>query len=224
MFNYPFDFRVIPENWQFIAGGIGFTLLITFASLIGSFVVGLIVGVIRLKAPVLVRIPFAFYVDFFRSTPPLVQLIWFYYVMPVLIGVSLNPFVAGFLTLTLYGASFLSEVFRAGIQSIGRGQTDAAFVLGLSSFQAFVWIVLPQAIRIMLPPIASMAVAILKNSSLLSVVSAEELTYRSWILSGITFRTLEILTVLGILYFILTYPLIILVSQVERRARVAQRL
>jgi ABC-type amino acid transport system permease subunit len=159
------------------------------------------------------------YTDFFRTTPPLVQLIWIFYVMPIVLHVSLSPVTSGVVALSLNAGAFLSEIFRAGLQSIERGQRDASMVLGLSSIQTFRHVVFPQAIRRVLPAAGNVFISLIKDSSLLSVIAVPELTYQSQIFVTNTFRPLELYTALAVLYFCLTYPLSLATSALERRYR-----
>jgi polar amino acid transport system permease protein len=149
-----------------------------------------------------------FYIDVFRGTPLLIQLVWIYYALPIAIGISFSAFFSTVLTLWLNMGAFLGEIFRAGIQSIDRGQRDAAFVLGMNYRQTMHHIV---------PPIGSSMIVILKDSSLASVLAVPELTYQGTVLQASTFRPIEILTVVAVIYFILNYPLTLLVDWLERR-------
>ena len=157
------------------------------------------------------------YVDFFRTTPLLVQLVWIYFALPILIGESLDGVQAGALGMSLYAGSFLAEIIRAGILSVERGQSEAALALGMTSAQVMRRIILPQAVVRMLPPIASTFISLIKDSSLASIVSVPELMRQSQALASFTQRNMEALTVAAILYFGLTYPLSLLVNALHRR-------
>jgi His/Glu/Gln/Arg/opine family amino acid ABC transporter permease subunit len=197
--------------------GLKYTLIVAALALVFGNVLGLLVALLRLsKKPPFAQLAYV-YTDFFRTTPALVQLIWIFYVMPVLFHVSLSPVVSGVLALSLNAGAFLSEIFRAGLKSIGRGQRDAAFVLGLSPVQTFRHVVFPQAVRRVLPPAGNVFISLIKDSSLLSVIAVPELTYQSQTFVTNTFRPLEIYTALAVLYFALTYPLSLLTSALERR-------
>jgi His/Glu/Gln/Arg/opine family amino acid ABC transporter permease subunit len=200
--------------------GLKYTLLVASLSLVIGNVLGLVVALIRIsKKPPFSQIAYI-YTDFFRTTPALVQLIWIFYVMPIVLHISLSPVASGVVALSLNSGAFLSEIFRAGLQSIGRGQRDAAFVLGLSPFQSFRYVVLPQAFRRVLPPTGNVFISLIKDSSLLSVIAVSELTYESQIFVTNTFRPLELYTALAVLYFCLTYPLSLLTSALERRYQI----
>jgi len=200
--------------------GVKYTLLVSSLSLVFGTPIGLIAALTRMSG----RFPFAqiayIYIDFFRTTPPLVQLIWIFYVLPILIGFGLSPIASGVLALSLNAGAFLAEIFRSGLQSIDRGQHDAASVLGLSRLQTFFHVVLPQALRRVLPAIGSQFIGLIKDSSLLSVIAVPELTYQMETHVARTYRPLELYSLLAVLYFAITYPLSLLTSALERRYRV----
>jgi len=154
------------------------------------------------------------YVEALRSIPVLVLILWVYYGLPVVLGLSLSPFAAGILALALSDSAFEAEIFRAGIQSIERGQTEAADALGFSYSQKMWHIVLPQALRRILPPLGNQFIYMLKMSSLLSIIGLQELTRKANELTVTVYRPLEIYTILVLEYLIL----ILLVSWLVRWA------
>jgi polar amino acid transport system permease protein len=147
----------------------------------------------------------------------LVQLLWVYYVLPIVFGIGISSLGAILIGLSVYMASFISEVYRAGIQAVPQGHREAAQVLGLTAFQSFRRIVLPQAIRMTLPPLASNFVQLIKFSSLGAVISVSEITRRGMELSASTFRPLEIFTFIAIVYFFICWPLAMGIRIWERR-------
>jgi polar amino acid transport system permease protein len=192
-----------------------------------AMVLGLLVAVLRLWKNPLSRVlnPILMaYIDFFRTTPPLVQLIWVYYALPVLIGLRLSDLQSIILTFTLNTGAFAAEIFRAGIQSIDPGQMHAAKVVGMSYFQAMRRIILPQAILRVLPPLGSTTISLVKFTSFASVIAFPELLHRGRDLAAITFRPLEILTVVAVIYFVMTYPLSWLVLWLEKRGGVGEHM
>jgi His/Glu/Gln/Arg/opine family amino acid ABC transporter permease subunit len=199
--------------------GLKYTLLVALLSLVFGNIVGLAVALVRMSG----KKPFSWlayiYTDFFRTTPPLVQLIWIFYVMPIVLHVSLSPVTSGVVALSLNAGAFLSEIFRAGLQSIEQGQRDATMVLGMSPIQTFRHVVFPQAVRRVLPAAGNVFISLIKDSSLLSVIAVAELTYQSQIFVTNTFRPLELYTALAVIYFCLTYPLSLATSALERRYR-----
>jgi glutamine transport system permease protein len=157
------------------------------------------------------------YVETFRSIPVLVLILWVYYGLPVVLGLSLNPFTAGIVALALSDSAFEAEIFRAGIQSIERGQTEAADALGFSYSQKMWHIILPQAIRRILPPLGNQFVYMLKMSSLLSIIGLQELTRRANELTVTVYRPLEIYTVLVLEYLLLILIVSFIVRRLEAR-------
>jgi polar amino acid transport system permease protein len=161
--------------------------------------------------------PVHFYVEFFCSTPLLIQIVWFYYALPVVIGLNIPAWLAAGLGLTLYMGAFSAEIFRAGIISIEKGQWQAGRALGMMPAQLMRRVILPQAVRRMVPPFVNQSVLQLKNTSLLSVVAVPDLMYTGTLLVSETFRPLEIYTALAVFYFIILYPLQRLAKSLEQR-------
>ena len=217
--NYQFDWSIVlaPQTLEIILAGVKLTLLISAFALVFGSMIGLATAVARLsdRSP-LIQIAYV-YVDLFRTTPPLVQLIWIYFVGPLLLGINLSAITAGIVALSLNSGAFLSEVFRAGLQSIDRGQHDATLVLGLSRWQAFRTVILPQALRRVTPATTNIFMSLLKDSALLSVIGVTELTYGLQSEVAQTFRPFELYTALAVVYLVMTYPFSILTTVLERR-------
>lgn len=211
---YQPDFSGIldPQIWL---SAIGITMVYAIGTILGGMVVGLFGGVVSLSRLRSMRLPIQGYVQFFRCTPLLVQIIWFYYALPILTGHSIPAWIAGGLGLTLYMGAFCSEIFRAGVISIDRGQWDAARALGLSYVMMMRLVILPQAARRMVPPFVNQSVLQLKNTSLLYVVAVPDLMYTSYQLTADTFRPLEVYTSVALIYFIILYPLTKLARMIE---------
>ena len=197
-----------------------YTVIVSALSLVFGNAIGLVAAVARMsRKPPFAQIAYL-YIDFFRTTPALVQLIWIFYALPVLTGVSFSPLWSGVLALSLNAGAFLAETFRSGLESISAGQRDAASVLGLSRLQTFVWIILPQAFRRVLPATANVFIGLIKDSSLLTIIAVPELTYQIQSQVQVTFQPLELYTVLAVTYFLLTYPLSLASTWLEQRYRV----
>ena len=145
------------------------------------------------------------------------QLLWAYYVLPIVFGINLSAFAALVIGLSIYSSAFIGEVYRAGIQAVPKGHREAAQVLGMTPFQSFRRIVLPQAVRMTLPPLAANFVQLIKYSSLGSVISVAEITRRGMELSSSTFRPLEIFTFIAVVYFFICWPLAMAIRIWERR-------
>ena len=217
---YQWHFEVVGESLEFLLGGLGLTVGLSLLSMGASLVLGMLVSFARLASWRPLRAIASLYTDFLRGTPLLVQILWIYYSLPILTGVVFSPFVSAAIALTLNLSAFISEVYRAGIQSIGRGQREAALALGMSQWQAMRRVILPQSIRRVLPPLGSIWVSLFKDTAIVSVIAVPELMYRGKVLSIETYRPVEIYTVVAIIYFLVTYPQARAVDWLFERARV----
>jgi polar amino acid transport system permease protein len=208
------------SNLAFLLGGMALTIQLSLVAIFFSVILGLIVAMIGLTPSRAGRYFNLAYVEIFRSIPMLIMILWVYYGLPVLLGISLNPFAAGVIALVLCDSAFEAEIFRAGIQSIHKGQTEASDSLGLSYADKMRFVVLPQAIRRILPPLGNQFVYMLKASSLVSVIGLMELTRRANELTVVEYRPLEIYTALLVEYLILILIVSFLVRRLEKRLRV----
>lgn len=204
-------------NLLFMIGGLKYTLLLSLTAIVISVVVGLLIALPGLSANPLWRSFNRVYVEVVRAVPILVLILWVYYGLPIVMGVAVSVFWAGVIALALSDSAFEAEIFRAGIQSIDRGQIEAADSLGLGYIDRMRYIVLPQAIRRVLPPLGNQLVYMLKMSSLVSVIGMEELTRRANELVTSEYRPLEIYTVLILEYLVLILLVSAGVRWLERR-------
>ncbi|MFK7992711.1 MAG: amino acid ABC transporter permease [Granulosicoccus sp.] len=204
-------------NLMFMLGGLKYTLLLSLAAIVISVVVGLLVALPGLSGNPLWRAFNRVYVALFRAIPVLVLILWVYYGLPIVMGVAISIFWAGVVALAISDSAFEAEIFRAGIQSIDRGQIEAADSLGLGYVDRMRYVILPQAIRRVLPPLGNQFVYVLKMSSLVSVIGMEELTRRANDLVTSEYRPLEIYTVLILEYLVLILVVTAGVSWIERR-------
>ena len=214
---YQFRWDVVWANMPFLLSGLAQTLLISAVTLVASVVVGLVLALADMSPLRPVRWVGYAIGEVVRNTPILVQLLWVYYVLPIVFDISIDAFTACIIGLTLYSSAFIAEIYRAGIQSVPQGQREAAQVLGLSRSATFLRIVLPQALRVTLPPLAANFVQLIKYSSLAAVISVPEITRRGMELSSSTFRPLEIFTVIAVVYFLICWPLAQSIRIWERR-------
>ena len=191
------------SNIQFMLAGLGLTITLSVCAIAVAVVLGMLLALAGLSQNPALRWVNRLYVECFRAVPLLVLLLWVYYGLPVITGLQFGTFVAGLITLALSDAAFEAEVFRAGIQSVPRGQREAAETLGLSRWQTFRFIIFPQAIRHILPALGNQFVYVLKMSSLVSVVGLQELTRRANELNVTEYRPLEIYTFLVVEYLAL---------------------
>lgn len=214
---YQFDWSVAvaPEVWL---GAVMVTLIYAIGTITAGLILGVVCGVVLLLPHRWLTVPVSAYVQFFRCTPILVQIVWFYYALPMVLGFNLEAWAAAGLGLTLYMGAFCSEIFRAGVMSIDKGQWQASRALGMTYLQMMRCIILPQAIRRMIPPVVSQSILQLKNTSLLSVIAVPDLMYVSQQLTSRTYRPLEIYTCVALIYFVLLYPLTKLSKRLEARA------
>ena len=156
-----------------------------------------------------------------QTTPPLVQLFWFFFALPILIQVELTPFVAAALTFSIQSAAFFAEVFRAGIVSIDRGQSEAARALGMTGAQAMRRVILPQAVKRMIPAFMERSIELMKTTTLVATVSYADLLFQANEVAQKTFRPLEVFTVTALIYFVVIYCASLVVHQIERRLAVS---
>jgi polar amino acid transport system permease protein len=219
--SYKFRFDVVWDNAGFLLFGVVTTLEVTLAALSVGIVAGLVVGMARLARRRWLHAPATAYVEVFRNTPALVQLIWVYYCLPLFTGLNLGAKSSCIIALALNGSAYLAEIFRGGIQAVDRGQVEAARALGMSYPKTMRKVVLPQALRKMLPPMVNETVALLKFSSLVSILGVADLTYQAQVLSTTTFRPLEIFTGIAVVYFALCTTLSYVAARLERRLAVA---
>jgi polar amino acid transport system permease protein len=214
---YSWDFTFVFANPGEWFRGFLVTMIYAVATIGFGLLIGLFCGMLMLSRHRVLISPVNGYVQFFRSTPLLIQIVWFYYALPVVIGVNLPAWLAAGLGLTLYMGAFSAEIFRGGIVSIDKGQWQAARALGMMPSQMMRRVILPQAARRMLPPFVNQSILQLKNTSLLSVVAVPDLMYTGSLLVSETFRPLEVYTSLAVFYFVILYPLQKLAMALERR-------
>ena len=217
MFKYQFRWDTIWGSFDFLMSGLQMTLIISAITLVLAMILGLIIALMDMSRFAPLRWIGISIGEVVRNTPILVQLLWVYYVLPIVFGVRIEALVALIIGLALYQAAFISEVYRSGIQSVPKGHREAAQVLGLTPIQSFNRIVLPQAIRMTLPPLASNFVQLIKFSSLGAVISVSEITRRGMELSATNFRPLETFTFIAVVYFFICWPLAMAIRFWERR-------
>lgn len=197
-----------------------FTIEITVLSVAIGIVIGLFVGIGRISKYRLIRIVSTVYVDFLRGTPLLVQIFLIYFALPIITGIKMNPFVAAVAACSINSGAYVAEIFRAGIQSIDDGQMEAGRSLGLSWVQTMRYIIVPQAFKRVIPPLGNEFIALLKDSSLVSVIGFEELTRRGQLVIARTYASVEIWLCVAIIYLVMTLSISRFVAYLERRYRV----
>ena len=214
---YVWDFAALKPYWGLIWQGLVVTVYYTVATVIAGLAIGLVTGILRTTAPRWVTIPLRGYIEVFRCTPLLVQLVWVYYALPVLIGVDMSAAVACFITLSLYAGAFYAEIFRGGIEAVDSGQWEAGRAIGMRRGRIFRRIVLPQAIQVMIPSFINQTILQLKNTSLVSVVAVGDLLYQGSVITAASYRPLEVYTAIAVIYFLVLFPLTLIADRVELR-------
>lgn len=215
--SYLWDFGIVLRYVPLLVEGVLVTLAFTFGTIFIGLVLGLVIGMARMSRLWIVETPLVLFVELFRCTPPLVQLVWFYYALPVILGIQIPGPMAATLVLSFYVSSFYSEIFRGGIQSVEKGQWEAARGLGLRYWPLMYKVILPQAIRRMIPPFMNQSVIQLKTTSLVSTIAVPDLLYNGSLITAETYRPLEIYTVIAVVYFVLLFPATRVAQWCERR-------
>jgi polar amino acid transport system permease protein len=222
---YTWQWGVIWDNWHIFAQGALMTLFLTGSSVGIGLVAGLFLGLAKLSSRPWLRIPASVFVEVFRDIPLLVLLLWIFYCLPILTGLKIDIIESAILGISIHASAYLAEVYRAGIQSVDRGQMESARSLGMSFWQGMQRIVLPQAIRRMIPPFLNVTADFMKASALASVVGVWELLRQASNLIANTWRPLEAYTAVAVTYLLIIYPVVWLTGYLERRLarRVAAR-
>jgi polar amino acid transport system permease protein len=214
---YAWDFSFLWAYRWLILAGLGITIAYTVGTILLGLVIGLVTGLLRLSRNPMITAPLVAYVEVFRCTPLLVQIVWFYYALPVVLGIDIPAHVAAVLVLSLYTGAFYAEIIRGGVNSIERGQWDAARAIGMRRRQVMRHVILPQAVKRMIPPFMNQSIIQLKNTSLVSTIAVADLLYQGTIITAATYRPLEVYTMVAIIYFLVLFPLTLAAQQVERR-------
>jgi polar amino acid transport system permease protein len=215
--NYQWSFGFLWHYERLIIIGVEVTLAYTAGTIFLGLVLGLAIGMARLSKSWLVNAPLIALTELFRCTPLLVQIVWFYYALPVILNVQIPATVAAVSVLSLYTGAFYAEIFRGGIVSIEPGQWDAARALGLSRWNMMRLVILPQATRRMVPPFLNQSITQLKNTSLVSTIAVPDLLYQGQLITADTYKPLEVYTMVAIIYFCMLFPTTLLTKLYERR-------
>jgi polar amino acid transport system permease protein len=211
------DFTPLFDSWRFLLGGLGLTLGLSALTIVFSIVLGGALGLARCYGPAWLRWPLVFYIDSMRSIPVLVVLIWTYFALPVVTGVTLPPFWAATLALTAHISAYVAEIIRAGINSVRAGQERAAFALGMSRYRAIRDIILPQALVRMLPALGSILSITIKDTAIAAVIAVPEYMNRSQTVAGQSFHPIEVFIVAMIVYFAILFPVTRAVDMIYAR-------
>ena len=212
-----FDFSLIFDHLPLLLVGALVTIEITAVSVALGVLIGLFVGIAELSRYRWLRYPAKVYVDFIRGTPLLVQIFIIYFALPIILGMRIEPFVAVVAACSINSGAYVAEIFRAGIQSIDKGQMEAGRSLGMSWTQTMRYIVIPQAFRRIIPQLGNEFIAMLKDSSLVSVIGFEELTRKGQLVIASTYGSLEIWSAVAIIYLVMTLSITRFVAYLEKR-------
>src|ERR1017187_2126641 len=212
-----FDFSVITDHARFLASGVGVTLALAGLSGLCSLTLGFAVALLRLYGPAWLRPILVLYIDSMRAIPVLVVLVWTFFALPIVTGITMPPFIAALIGLTLHLAAYAAEIVRAGVESVRAGQTRAALALGMSRVQLVRRILLPQAIVRMLPAFGSLLSITIKDTAIASVIAVTELMRQSETVAGQSFQPIEVFTFAMLVYFVLLFPVTRGVDLIYRR-------
>jgi polar amino acid transport system permease protein len=215
--DYEWSFGFLWHYERLFVTGVEVTLAYTFGTIFLGLIIGLAIGLARMSKSKIVNAPLVALIEIFRCTPLLVQIVWFYYALPVIMGIQIPAMVAAVAVLSLYTGAFYAEIFRGGIVSIEHGQWDAARAIGLSPWQMMRLVILPQAMRRMIPPFMNQSIIQLKNTSLVSTIAVPDLLYQGQLITSDTYKPLETYTVVALIYFALLFPTTLAAQWLEKK-------
>jgi polar amino acid transport system permease protein len=211
------SFAPVLGSFDLLLLGLINTLKVTGLSLSLGVPIGLVLALMRLSPTRLISMVAAFIIEFFRTTPPLVQLFWFFFAFPILFGINMTPFTAAIVTFAIQSSAFFAEIFRSGIQSIDFGQWEGAKAIGMTRKQSLRRVILPQAVTRMIPAFMERSIELLKTTTLVSTIAYTDLMYQANAIAQTTFRPLETYTVIALIYFVMIFSFSQLSIMVEHR-------
>lgn len=218
--NYNFDFSSVFRNMGPLWEGLGVTLQLTLAANVIGLTFGFVVALLLMNRFAVVRVPAMLFVEFFRCTPAIVQIVWFFYCVPMLFNVFLGSVTMGILALGLNITAFNAEAYRAAIQAVPREQLDAGVALGLNPWQRIRYIVLPTAVRASIPVLLTNGIGIFQQSALVAIVAVQDLMYQGKTMATATYRPIETFTIVALIYFAVSFPVSQIVGWLERRREI----
>lgn len=221
--DYTLDIGAVTRNLGPLFEGLLVTLQLTIAANIIGIVAGFGLALLVMSRFAVLRLPATLFVEFFRCTPAIVQIVWFFYCVPMLFGIFLGPVTMGILALGLNLTAFNAEAYRASIQAVPREHLDAGIALGLSPLQRVLNIVLPQALRNSVPVLLTNGIGTFQQSALVAIVGVQDLMYQGKSLATQTYRPIETFTIIALFYLAVSFPVSQLVGWMERRRGVAVR-
>ena len=215
--NYTFDFASVTRNLGPLLKGLVVTLQLTAAANLIGLTLGFVLALLIMSRWSVIRLPAMLFVEFFRCTPAIVQIVWFFYCVPMLFNVFLGSMTMGILALGLNLTAFNAEAYRAAIQAVPREQLDAGIALGLNPLQRVLYIVLPTAFRASIPVLLTNGIGIFQQSALVAIVAVQDLMYQGKTLATETYRPIETFTIVALIYFAVSFPVTQIVGYLERR-------
>ncbi len=219
------DLGVIVDNFKFLVvqgllglgGFTGGTLRLAIPAIVLGFVLGIFVGIARLARTGWIRVPATLYVEFFRGVPLVMVIFWIWFIIPQLLRLPIPEYGVALTAFVIFEAAYFGEIVRAGIQSVPRGQVEAATALGLTRAQALRFVVLPQAIRNMVPALVTQMIVLFKDTSLASIIGYVDLTKAAQIVNNREIRPFELYLFIAVVYFVFTYSMSRVAGRFERR-------
>jgi polar amino acid transport system permease protein len=219
--NYQFDFSFLKGSAAVLLQGLKVTLELALAANVMGLVCGFLLCLMVMSRWQIVRWPAQLFIEFFRCTPALLQIVWFFYCIPMMVDFFIDPIAMGVLALGLNLTAFNAEAYRAGVQAVPKEHLDACVALGLKPWQRTLFVVLPQALRNAIPVLMTNGIGTLQQSALVAIVAVADLMYVGKSLATEAYRPLETYTVIALIYFALSLPIARLVHLIERRQEVA---
>jgi len=219
------DFSVIAANFKFlivqglvgIGPFIGGTLRLAIPAIILGFLLGIAVGLARLAETRWIRVPATVYVEFFRGVPLVMVIFWIWFIIPQLLKMSIPEYGVALTAFVIFEAAYFGEIVRAGVQSVARGQVEAATALGLTATKTMAYVVLPQALKNMVPSLVTQMIVLFKDTSLASIIGYVDLTKAAQIVNNREIRPFELYLFIAVVYFVCTYSMSLLARRLERR-------
>jgi len=219
------DFSVVAANFKFlilqglvgIGPFIGGTLRLAIPAIILGFLLGIFVGLARLAQARWIRVPATVYVEFFRGVPLVMVIFWIWFIIPQLLRLPIPEYGVALTAFVIFEAAYFGEIVRAGVQSVARGQVEAATALGMTATQTMTWVILPQALKNMVPSLVTQMIVLFKDTSLASIIGYVDLTKAAQIVNNREIRPFELYLFIAVIYFLCTYSMSLLARRLERR-------
>lgn len=218
--NYSFDFASVFRNFGPLWEGLFVTVQLTVAANAIGLTLGFVLALLVMSRWAAIRLPVMIFIEFFRCTPAIIQIVWFFYCVPMLFNVFLGSVTMGVLALGLNLAAFNAEAYRAAIQAVPKEQLDAGVALGLTPLQRVLHIVLPTAVRNSIPVLLTNGIGIFQQSALVAIVAVQDLMYQGKTLATQTYRPIETFTIVALVYFAVSFPVSQIVGYLERRREI----